>query len=165
MVKPAPTIEELRASVPAPSTVKAPDRKDRLDFTMRPDARKSRDMVRRQHWHSLVELAEALVPVIGDPILKQRLDNTSEAYRAAARTFALQTGRNENDIISWVGGDPNGYVCVPPEPEHYVDLARTWLDMLAAVNEATGVGVQKKNRYASVCLIADPDDAAQRGTL
>lgn len=135
------------------------DRKERIDRTYAPDARKARAEVKALATHSLVELAGRIALVTAEQAVKHRLEERAEAFRAALAQYAKEELKAAGFDIGWMG-PASGMMPPLPEwaPEHKVALANTWNAMLTAVNEATKVGVHKLNRYRPIELQADLDD-------
>lgn len=147
------------------------DRKDRLDATTSPDARKARDIVKAVASTddpgsvTLTEIALKIAAVTADPAVRDLLKDRAEAFQQATEIYQreeLQASRP----IAWLGQDTTGnfYGVVPPgTSEHKMMLVAAWGAMLRAVNEATKVGVQKRSKYAPITLLVDVDAAPIAG--
>lgn len=138
------------------------DRKERLDRTYAPDAKKARLVVRELATHSLVQLAEHIATVTAEQNVKHALQEKAEAFRGALATYAREELKGPGFDIGWMG-PRNGIMPAVPDwaPEHKIALAAAWNNLLFAVNEATKVGVQKMNRYMPITLQVELGDGPQ----
>ncbi|MEN6527604.1 MAG: hypothetical protein ABFD65_14065 [Candidatus Polarisedimenticolia bacterium] len=137
------------------------DRKERVDRTYAPDAKKARAIVRDEATHSLAVLAEKIALATGEQAVKHRLQERAEAFRAALKEYAREELKAADFDIGWMGPKSGIMPAMPTwAPEHKAALARAWNELLFAVNEATKVGVQKLNRYRPIELQVDLDDSA-----
>lgn len=134
------------------------DRQDRAEETASPDARKAREVVKALASHTLPELCLCIAKVVGEQALKHRLQDAFDRFSVANRDYMREELRPEDSIVQWLGPHHGNMPEMPPgTPEHKVELAAAWNDMLHAVNEATKVGVQKMSRHVPITLLADID--------
>jgi hypothetical protein len=135
------------------------DRKERVDRTYAPDAKKARAAVREAATHSLTELAERIAAVTAEQAVKHGLQEKAEAFRLALKDYAREELKAADFDIGWMG-PRNGLMPAMPDwaPGHKTALATTWNALLMAVNEATKVGVHKLNRYRPIELQVDLGD-------
>jgi hypothetical protein len=138
------------------------DRKERIDRTYAPDAKKARLVVRELATSSLVQLAEQIAVVTAEQDVKHALQEKAEAFRDALATYAQEELKGPDFNIDWMG-PRNGIMPAMPDwaPEHKVALASAWNALLFAVNEATKVGVHKLNRYSPITLQVELGDGPQ----
>lgn len=139
-------------------TGRAPDRVDRLEATHAADAKKARQIV-RQNFTSLMLLARAIAQVTGDVKVKHGLEGAVERFSTACRVYMKEELKPDGRVIEWMGVGHGVMPRLPDgAPEHKVELAEAWNDMLAKVNEATKVGVHKKHQNLPISLISEVDD-------
>lgn len=160
--------EDALAALRAKAKPPAPrDRKDRVDATLAPDARKARDIVRAVATTDdpasvpLAEIARSIAKVTADSDARHLLEDRVEAFLQASAIYRREELQAPEQPIAWMG-DRNGSlgVNVPPGwPEHRILLGAAWGALLRVVNEATKTGVQKRSKYAPIELITNPDAA------
>ncbi len=140
--------------------VKIATKAEMREMTMAADARKARDVVKREAWHSLPELAAAIMVVVAEAALKHRLgaalEELAEANAEYRKIEILPAG-----MVAWVGGHGLSNGLLPPMPENAPDhkkrFAKAWNTLLMTVNEITKTGVQKRNRSWPITLLVDVD--------
>lgn len=149
-----------QAAAMAPKPVdRAEDKYRRTDMTYSADAKKARQLVREMRAQSLPLLAQQIAKITGEMAMKIKLQETFDAFCVANNRYMLDELKDPNRLIEWMGG-VNGVMPTLPDkaPEHKVAILNTWNAMLAAVNDATKVGVQKRHREHPITLIADLED-------
>lgn len=133
-------------------------KKDRLDHTYSPDARKSRDIVKLLNTDYLIMIAKEIVKVLSDQTLRIRLDEAIERFVVANANYCREQMLPDK-LVSWMG-PVNGMMpdisTVPGAPAHKIELAAAWNELLICVNLATVCGVQKVHRFRPIELLA-PD--------
>ena len=128
--------------------------------TFSADARKARDLVKSQEWWSLTDLAVAMMPLILERALRDRLGAAVEALIVANEEYrkieCLPPG-----MVAWVGGYglSNGLLPQMPDfaPEHKRNFAAAWNALLMTVNEITKVGIHRRTRHSPIVLQVDVD--------
>lgn len=117
-------------------------RKERAEQTADPDARKTRDLIRKGGYISLPSLAKDLVPFVGDLAERHKLEGALDGFVAANHEYR-KVEELPPAIIDWIG-PPNGQMALPPgAPDHKVALVAAWHRLLRVVNELTKVGIVK----------------------
>lgn len=140
--------------------IPAPERKldaiDRREATMSADARKARDIVRSLRTGSLPLLCQALLKVIGDQKTRHGLEEAFDRFAVANGRYMREELKDENKLIEWMGVGHGRMPELPDgSPEHKVELALAWNNMLDLVSQATKVGVHKPHREHPIMLIVD----------
>lgn len=141
-------------------TAKGLSKQEIREQTFSADARKARDLVKMMATHSLPELAAAMLPVILERSLRDRLgaalEELAEANAEYRRVEMLPPG-----MVEWMGGYTlsNGLLPQMPEfaPEHKKRFGKAWNTLLITVNEITKVGVTKRSRGTPIVLQVDVD--------
>lgn len=142
-------------------TAKGLSREEVREQTFSADARKARDLVKTQAWQSLPDLARAMLPLILEKSLKQKLGAAIEELAVANDEYrtveTLPPG-----MVQWMGGYTmsNGLLPQLPEgvPEHKRRFAKAWNMLLITVNEITKVGITKRSRSLPITLQVDLDE-------
>jgi hypothetical protein len=139
-------------------TVNVIDRKAKLDITFSPDARKARDYIKAAQSHSLPMICRNLIGIVGDVADKHRLEEAFERYANANTQYMREELKPTNQIVEWMGPRHGVMPELPPgTPEHKVEFAAAWNEMLRIVNLVTKVGVIKYNRYRPIEIQVDVD--------
>lgn len=156
-------LREREAAKPAPvDTAKGLTVAEQREQAYSADARKARALVKSGPWHSLVQLATEMHPIVMERALKDRLGAAIEEYRAAEREYVREQGLGENRGVGWAGGF-NGLSCGlisrlgDEHPEHKRRFAAAWNGLLLSVNEILKVGLQKRSPHQPIELQVDMD--------
>lgn len=131
------------------------------EATFSADAKKARDLVKTGRFHSVPDLAAALVPLLSDGSLKHRLGSALEEMAEANAEYRRVEELPPAQMIAWAGGHGlnNGILSPLPDlaPDHKKRFAKAWNTLLITVNEITKVGVTKRDRGSPVTLQVDID--------
>lgn len=140
-------------------------RAERAEQVADPDARKTRDIIRKGGHISLPALARQLVPFIGDLAERHKLEEALEGFLAANAEYR-KVEELPPAVIDWIG-PPNGQMALPPgSPEHKQQLVDTWHKLLRVVNELSKVGIVKPPKTllgepTAIQLLVDLDETPQ----
>lgn len=132
------------------------DAVDRKEATNSADAVKARAVVRELRTGNLHEIAAVTAKVTSDLKAKHGLDEAVERFMAANLAYMREECQDLNRVVGWMGVG-HGRMPELPEgaPAYKVEFAAAWNAMLAAVNEATKVGIHKPHREHPIMLMAD----------
>ena len=134
------------------------DKKDRIDATFSPDARKARDYIKAVQSHSLPMICRNLIGIVGSMDDKYKLEEVFERYANANTQYMREELKPTTTLVEWMGPRHGLMPDMPPgTPEHKIEFAAAWNNMLEAVNHVTKVGVMKPNRYRPIMLQVDVD--------
>jgi hypothetical protein len=161
MMDPVQKMRETQAAkIAAEVGDRALSKQDRAEQTYSADARKARQVIRELgEQQSLFIIATAMYPVISELVMKQKLQNATERYALANSNYMREEQLDGNQIVGWMGPPQHGHMpeLPPGAPDHKVEFAAAWNDMLRLVCEAAKVGITKPNRYAPIQLQVDVD--------
>lgn len=134
------------------------DKRDRIDATFSPDARKARDYIKAAQSHSLPFICRNLIGIVGELQDKYKLEMAFERYANANTRYMREELKPTSTLVEWMG-PRHGLMPELPQgtPEHKVEFAAAWNEMLEAVNHVTKVGIMKVNRYRPIELQVDVD--------
>jgi hypothetical protein len=139
-------------------------RKERAEQAYDPDAKKTRDLIRRGGYFSLPMLARDLIPFLTDTKEKHKLEEALEGLLSATVNYFAVEERPANTWIDWMGG-PNGIVALPggSVPEHKKRLVDAWHRLLERVSHLSRVGILKPPKgmlgeQTRIELLADLDE-------
>jgi hypothetical protein len=144
----------------------ADTRRERVEQTASPDARKTRALIRKGYT-SLPVLAKDLIPVVSDLAARHDLEQALDGFMEASAEYFRAEGKPVA-VIDWLGGS-NGQVATPTGayvPQHKTDLMATWHRLLRAVNELSKVGIVKQpkplmqSEPTRIELLVDLDETA-----
>jgi hypothetical protein len=144
---------------PAPEGRKL-DAADRREATNSADAKKARAVVRDLSCGSLPLICTTIAKHTSDLKMKHALEEAFDRFAVANGRYMREELKDENKLIEWMGPHGPGLMpTLPPgSPEHKVELAAAWNQMLMAVNEATKVGVHKAHREHPITLKIDLEE-------
>lgn len=139
-------------------------RRERAEQAHDPDAKKTRDLIRKGGYVSLPALVRDLIPFIGDRSEKHKLEEALESFMSATAVY-FATEERPVAVIDWMGG-PNGQVPLPAGslvPHHKRVLTDTWHALLQVVNHLSKVGILKPPKnllgdQTAIVLLVDLDE-------
>lgn len=134
------------------------DAADRREATNSADAKKARAVVRDLSCGSLPLICTTIAKHTSDLKMKHALEEAFDRFAVANGRYMREELKDENKLVEWMGVGHGRMPELPDgSPEHKVELAAAWNQMLGAVNEATKVGVHKPHREHPIMLMADLD--------